>query len=56
MAAMQEPDLYHDEILTLMPGLQKCNIMLRDCGEKQRYVSGLNKLQNMMQQFLISFL
>jgi hypothetical protein len=39
MFAMQEPD---DEMLTLMPGLQKCNIMLRDCGEKQRYVSGLN--------------
>jgi hypothetical protein len=53
---MQEPDLYHDEILTLKPGWQKCNIMLSDCGEKQRYVSGLNELHNMIQQFLITFL
>jgi hypothetical protein len=47
---MQEPDLYHDEILTLMPVLQKCNIMLRDCDEKkQRCASGLNKLCNKIQ-------
>jgi len=53
---MQMPDLYLDEILTLKPGLQKCNIVLRNCGEKQRYVSGLNELHNMIKQFLISFL
>jgi len=28
MVAMQESDLYHEEILTLMPGLQNCNITM----------------------------
>jgi len=56
MDANAKAYLYHDEILTLMPGLQKCNIMPKDCREKQRYVSGLNELHNMIQQFLISFL
>ena len=53
---MQESDLYHDEILTLMPGLQKCNSELKNYGEKQRSVSGLNELHKMVWQFLISFL